>query len=72
MKLALQYLSDINGKPQAVQLPLNDWEKVIAKLKKYEQTLKLKSELKEAYEEVAILKKSKAKKETLTEFLNGI
>ena len=72
MKLALQYLSDINGKPQAVQLPLNDWEKVIAKLKKYEQTLKLKSELKEAYEEVAILKKSKAKKETLTEFLNGL
>ena len=72
MKLALQYLSDINGKPQAVQLPLNDWEKVIAKLKKYEQTLKLKSDLKEAYEEVAILKKSKAKKETLTEFLNGL
>ena len=72
MKLALQYLSDINGKPQAVQLPLNDWEKVIAKLKKYEQTLKLRSDLKEAYEEVAILKKSKAKKETLTEFLNGL
>ena len=72
MKLALQYLSDINGKPQAVQLPLNDWEKVIAKLKKYEQTLKLRSDLKEAYEEVAILKKSKAKKETLTDFLNGL
>ena len=72
MKLALQYLSDINGKPQAVQLPVNDWEKVIAKLKKYEQTLKLKSDLQEAYEDVAILKKSKAKKETLTEFLNGL
>ena len=72
MKLALQYLSDINGKPQAVQLPFNDWEKVIAKLKKYEQTLKLKSDLQEAYENVGILKKSKAKKETLTEFLNGL
>lgn len=72
MKLALQYLSDVNGKLQAVQLPLNDWEKVTAKLKKYEQTLKLKSDLKEAYEDVAILKKSKAKKETLTEFLNGL
>ena len=72
MKLALQYLSDVNGKLQAVQLPLNDWEKVTAKLKKYEQTLKLKSDLKEAYENVAILKKSKAKKETLTEFLNGL
>jgi hypothetical protein len=72
MKLALQYLSDINGKPQAVQLPLKDWEKVIAKLKKYEQSLQLKSDLKEAYEEVAILKKSKAKKETLTDFINGL
>ena len=72
MKLALQYLSDVNGKLQAVQLPLNDWEKVTAKLKKYEQTLKLKSDLQEAYEDVAILKKSKAKKETLTEFLNGL
>ncbi len=72
MKLALQYLSDINGKPQAVQLPLNDWEKVIGKLKKYEQTLQLKSDLKEAYEEVTILRKSKAKKETLTDFLNGL
>ena len=72
MKLALQYLSDVNGKLQAVQLPLNDWEKVTAKLKKYEQTLKLRSDLKEAYEEVDIIKKSKAKKETLTEFLNGL
>lgn len=72
MKLALQYLNDINGKLQAVQLLLNDWKKVTAKLKKYEQTLKLKSDLKEAYEEVAILKKSRAKKEFLTEFLNGL
>ena len=72
MKLALQYLSDLNGKPQAVQLPLNDWQKIMAKLRKYEQTLQLRSDLKEAFEEVAILKKSKAKKETLTDFLNDL
>jgi small nuclear ribonucleoprotein (snRNP)-like protein len=41
MKLALQYLNDINGKPKAVQLSLTDWEKVLAKLKKYEQTLRI-------------------------------
>lgn len=40
MKLALQYLSGINEKPQAVQLPLADWQKVLAELKKYEQILK--------------------------------
>lgn len=70
MKLALQYLNDVNGKPQAVQLSLTDWEKVLAKLKKYEQTLKIKSDLAEAFEEVALLRKSKEKKQTLTDFLN--
>lgn len=72
MKLALQYLSDSDGKPQAVQLSLTDWEKVLAKLKKYEQTLKLKSDLTEAFEEVALLKNSKVKKQTLTDFLNEL
>ena len=72
MKLALQYLSDINGKPQAVQLPLTDWEKVLSKLKKYEQALSIKTDLKEAFEEVALLRKSKEKKQTLTDFLNEL
>ena len=72
MKLALQYLSDINGEPQAVQLPLADWQKVLAKLKKYEQTLKLKSDLTEAFEEVALLRNSKEKKQTLTDFLDEL
>ena len=72
MKLALQYLSDSTGKPQAVQLSLTDWERVMAKLKKYEQILKLKSDLSEAFDEVAILRKSNEKKQTLTEFLNEL
>jgi hypothetical protein len=72
MKLALQYLSDSNGKPQAVQLSLTDWEKVITKLKRYEQILKLKSDLTEAFDEVAILRKSSEKKQTLTDFLNEL
>lgn len=37
MKLELQYVNDIHGKIQAVQLPLPEWEKVLNKLKKYEQ-----------------------------------
>lgn len=72
MKLALQYLSDINGTPKAVQLSLTDWEKVLAKLKKYEQALKLKTDLTEAFNEVALLKNSKEKKGTLTDFLNEL
>lgn len=72
MKIALQYVNDINGETQAVQLPLTDWEKVLKKLKKYEQALKLRSDLKEAFEEVAFLRKQKAHKQTLNEFLNEL
>jgi len=72
MKIALQYVNDGNGKTQSVQLPLTDWEKVLAKIKKYEQILKIKSDLTAAFEEVAQLKKSKAKKQSLKDFLNEL
>ncbi len=36
MKIALQFVSDDDGKTQSVQLQVCDWKKVIAKLKKYE------------------------------------
>ncbi len=72
MKIALQYVSGTNGETHAVQLPLTEWEKVLNKLKKYEQALKLRSEIKEALEEVAFLKKQKRHKQTLNEFLNEL
>ena len=72
MKLELQYLNDMNGNIQAVQLPLTDWEKVLNKLKKYEQALKLKSDLSDAFTEVAKLKKSNGHKQTLNDFLNEL
>jgi hypothetical protein len=72
MKIALQYVNNLNGETQAVQLPLTVWEKVLNKLRKYEQALKLRSDLKEAFEEVAALKKQKGHKQTLNEFLNEL
>ncbi len=72
MKIAIQYLNDSNGTTQAVQLPLSDWEKVLERMKKYEQSLKLKSDLKEAFEQVSRMKKSKRKKQTLNEFLDEL
>ena len=72
MKIALQYLNDQNGKVRAVQLPLNEWEKVINRLKKYEQTLKIKSDLKEAFAEVVKLRGSKTKAPLLKDFLNEL
>jgi len=72
MKIAIQYLIDGDGNNKAVQLPLSDWEKVLNKLKKYEQTLKLNSELKEAFDQVSKLKAGKEKKQTLNDFLNEL
>ncbi|MEO7120497.1 MAG: hypothetical protein ABIY62_05340 [Ginsengibacter sp.] len=72
MKIELQYLNDISGNTRAVQLPLTDWERVLNKLKKYEQALKLKSDLKEAFAEITKLKNSQGHKQTLTEFLNDL
>jgi hypothetical protein len=72
MKIALQYVSDMNGKPQAIQMPVSEWEKVLSRIKKSEQVLQLKSDLKVAFKQVEILRKSKAKKQTLTDFLNEL
>jgi hypothetical protein len=72
MKIALQYVNDIDGNTQAVLLPLTDWEKVLNKLKKYEQALKLRSDLREAFDQVAVLKKQKGSKQTLNDFLNEL
>ena len=72
MKIALQYVSDVHGNPQAVQLPLNEWNKVLSKLKRYEQALKLRSDIKEAFDQVAALRKTKGKKQTLTQFLGEL
>jgi hypothetical protein len=44
----------------------------MTRLKKYEQTLQLKTDLKEAFEEVEQLRKSKVKKQTLNDFLNEL
>lgn len=70
MKIPVQYVSDINGNPQAVQLPLSEWNKVLNKIKKYEQALKLRSDLKEALDQVAVMRKTK--KQNLNEFLNEL
>jgi hypothetical protein len=72
MKIEIQYVNDADGNTRAVQLPLAEWEKVLRKLKKYEQALQLRSDLKEAFTQVAALKKSKGRKQTLNEFLDEL
>ncbi|MEK6616104.1 MAG: hypothetical protein AABZ32_08350 [Bacteroidota bacterium] len=72
MKLAIQYLNDLNGNIKAVQLPFTEWEKILFRIKKSEQTLKIKSDLTEAFAEVEKIRKGKVKKQTLSDFLNEL
>ncbi|HEX8314085.1 MAG TPA: hypothetical protein VF609_03795 [Flavisolibacter sp.] len=72
MKLDIHYVSDSEGNPQAVQLPIEAWNRVVSKLKKYERTLQVKSDLEEAFMQVDQLRKKKAKKKTLSQFLDEL
>jgi len=72
MKIALQYVNDSKGQTQAVQVPIVEWEKIQAKLRKYEQALKLKADLIEAFAEVKQMRKTKGHKQTLNEFLDAL
>ncbi|MBW8051360.1 MAG: hypothetical protein FVQ77_13675 [Cytophagales bacterium] len=72
MKLSIQYLNDTNGNINAVRIPLTEWKSLMNKFKKYEQTLKVKSDLTEAFEQVKKMREGKIKKQTLSDFLNEI
>jgi hypothetical protein len=72
MNIALQYVSDSNGKHRAVQLTVQDWEKVLRKLKKYEQALRLQSDLTDAFDDVTAMQQNKKRKQPLSEFLNEL
>ncbi len=72
MKIPVQYLNDEEGNIKAVQVSITEWQKVLSKLRKMEQAINLRKDLSEAFEEVTKFSKSKRKKETLKDFLNGV
>ena len=72
MKIALQYVSDSKGETTAVQLSLTEWEKIVSKINKLEQSLKIKSDLKEAFDQVDMLRKDGIRKQTLKDFLSDL
>ena len=72
MKIAVEYIKDRRGRTKAVQLPMQEWEKLLKRLKKYEEASKIKSDLKEAFDEVDRMRRSKAKKKNLTEVLDDL
>ena len=71
MKINIQYINDSQGNIKAVQLPFPEWEKILLKLRKQQQMLKLRADLTEAFEQLQVLKNRK-KKNKLKEFLNEL
>ena len=72
MKTAVQYLNDHKGNTQAVQLPITQWTRLMNRLTKYEQMLKLKSDLTRSLDEVRKMRLEKIKKQSLQDFLNEL
>ncbi|MBL7732057.1 MAG: hypothetical protein JNM88_12825 [Chitinophagaceae bacterium] len=72
MRTAIQYINDPKGKTKAVQLPISQWTRLMNKLSKYEQLLKLKSDLEQSFGEVKKMNQGKIKKQSLQDFLNGL
>lgn len=72
MNIALQYVNDGNGKTHAVQITLHDWKKVLNKLKKYGQALRLQSELATALDQVTTMQNNNKQKQSLSEFLDEL
>ena len=68
----IQYLTDMKGQKQGVQMSLTEWEKVMAQLRYYEQILRLKTDLKEAFDDVKAMQGGTTKKQTLSDFLNEV
>jgi len=68
MKLALEYINDTKGNPKMVQLPVTQWKRIVSKLEKYEQALKIKDDLTEAFDQVERMRKVGGEKKTLSSY----
>ena len=71
----LQYIVDKKGKKSAVQLPINEWEKIQKKLGELDRLRNKKNfltELAEAVEEVKQIKEGKKQARNVEDFLNEL
>ena len=70
-KIELQYW-DAEGKPQLIQVPLRDWEKIVRNLKKQRQACRFKRVLIKGLQEVALIKDGNIPRTTFKEFLDQL
>ena len=66
------YLVDKEGKKIAVQIPIEEWTKVVEEFKKIQKTNEVLQGLKEAFLEVKQAEKEGRQLQTLEDFLNEL
>ncbi len=67
-----EFVNDRKGKVKAVQIPIRQWDALTKKLRKYEQPLKIKADLRQAFREVKQMQQGKIRKQTLSQFLDEL
>lgn len=72
MRFSIQYVSDLQGKANAVQIPMVEWEQLLLKLKQYEEAFALRSKLSDALQEVEKMKGKKESHATLSDLLDEL
>lgn len=72
MKIPMQYVNDADGNVQAVQISVQEWKKLGAKVRRYEQMLKLREDLTEVFAQVEHMRQGKLPKLTLKEVLDDL
>lgn len=65
----MQYVNDADGNIQAIQIPVEDWNDLVEKVRHYEQLLKLRSTLGTAMKQVTLMRAGKLKKRSLKDLL---
>lgn len=67
---AIQYITDADGSPVAVQIPIADWKLFQEEFSEMKRNIEILQGIKSALEEVRQVKNGKHKLQTLSEFLN--
>lgn len=69
-RVRLQY--DADGKPKKVEMSYAQYKKLMDRIRKYEQAMKIKEDLQVAFEEVREMEKIGRKPKNLKDFLHEI
>lgn len=66
----VQYLTNEQGIKTAVQIPYNDWNKLISEYSKLKELFSLKNELRLGFMDLIEVENGKSEEVTLSEFLD--